>query len=122
MNMNETESQVNLPAESVGALALSRGADEMFCRFRALGLPIHRAAIEGGRPGISPENARRLAQRPKIRARVAYLTRQEEDVLAEQRRILLERQWLWHDSDIGDFLDPVSYCPLVHEAPSNSSL
>jgi RNA-directed DNA polymerase len=26
------------------------------------------------------------------------------------------------DADIRSFLDPVSYCPLVHEAPSNSSL
>jgi RNA-directed DNA polymerase len=26
------------------------------------------------------------------------------------------------DADIRDFLDPVSYCPLVHEARSNSSL
>ena len=26
------------------------------------------------------------------------------------------------DADIQSFLDPVSYCPLVHEAPSNSSL
>ena len=26
------------------------------------------------------------------------------------------------DLDIKGFLDPVSYCPLVHEAPSNSSL
>jgi len=26
------------------------------------------------------------------------------------------------DADVRSFLDPVSYCPLVHEAPSNSSL
>ena len=26
------------------------------------------------------------------------------------------------DADIQSFFDPVSYCPLVHEAPSNSSL
>ena len=26
------------------------------------------------------------------------------------------------DADLRCFLDPVSYCPLVHEAPSNSSL
>jgi hypothetical protein len=26
------------------------------------------------------------------------------------------------DIDLEKFLDPVSYCPLVHEAPSNSSL
>ena len=26
------------------------------------------------------------------------------------------------DADIRSFFDPVSYCPLVHEAPSNSSL
>jgi hypothetical protein len=37
------------------------------------------------------------------------------------------RQRCWRydwvlDLDIAGFLDPVSYCPLVHEAPSNSSL
>jgi len=26
------------------------------------------------------------------------------------------------DADVRSFLDPVSYCPLVHEAASNSSL
>jgi len=26
------------------------------------------------------------------------------------------------DADIRDFLDPVSYCPLVHEVLSNNSL
>jgi hypothetical protein len=26
------------------------------------------------------------------------------------------------EADIRSYLDPVSYCPLVHEAPSNSSL
>jgi RNA-directed DNA polymerase len=26
------------------------------------------------------------------------------------------------DADLSRYLDPVSYCPLVHEAPSNSSL
>jgi len=26
------------------------------------------------------------------------------------------------DADVSRYLDPVSYCPLVHEAPSNSSL
>jgi retron-type reverse transcriptase len=36
-----------------------------------------------------------------------------------------ERCWRYDwvlDVDISGFLDPVSYCPLVHEAPSNSSL
>jgi RNA-directed DNA polymerase len=31
------------------------------------------------------------------------------------------RKWIL-DADIEGALDPVSYCPLVHEAPSNSSL
>jgi RNA-directed DNA polymerase len=36
---------------------------------------------------------------------------------------IYRRQVNWVlDADIQGFLDPVSYCPLVHEAPSNSSL
>jgi len=36
-----------------------------------------------------------------------------------------ERCWRYDwvlDLDVKAYLDPVSYCPLVHEAPSNSSL
>jgi RNA-directed DNA polymerase len=36
--------------------------------------------------------------------------------------IAVRRQHWVLDVDIRKYLDPVSYCPLVHEAPSNSSL
>jgi RNA-directed DNA polymerase len=49
--------------------------------------------------------------------------RGQHDALDALHAGILRRQVNWVlDADIRGFLDPVSYCPLVHEAPSNSSL
>jgi hypothetical protein len=108
--MNKEESQRNPllgPAapELPGALPLAHGRREVFARLRSRGFSPLPAAREAGYPDITPKNAQKMAQDQRIRARVAYLTRQEEEVLAEQRQILLERQWHWHDSDIADFFE-----------------
>ena len=49
--------------------------------------------------------------------------RSQHDALDALHAGILRRRVNWVlDADIRGFLDPVSYCPLVHEAPSNSSL
>ena len=106
MSLNNRESQVNLTSTVAGSLPIP-GRREVFARLRSRGISPLPAAREAGYPQITPENARRMAQDHRIRARVAYLTRQEEEVLAEQRQILLERQWHWHDSDIADYFHMV---------------
>jgi hypothetical protein len=54
---------------------------------------------------MSPENARKLANKRHVLARVAYLRRHDAEVLAERRDIVAERQWLWHDIDIADYYE-----------------
>jgi len=51
-------------------------------------------------------NATRLERRQDVRDRIAYLVRQEEEVLAEKRRRIEETLWAIHEADIGDFFEP----------------
>ena len=44
------------------------------------------------------------------------------DAIKEVHRLLCRGYTDVVDADLSKYLDPVSYCPLVHEAPSNSSL
>ena len=43
------------------------------------------------------------------------------DAVRQARQRCWRHDWVL-DIDVKGYLDPVSYCPLVHEAPSNSSL
>ena len=47
--------------------------------------------------------------------------RSAHDALVVSRQRCWRYDWVL-DIDVKGFLDPVSYCPLVHEAPSNSLL
>jgi hypothetical protein len=47
-------------------------------------------------------NATRLERRRDVRDRIAFLVRQEEEVLAEKRRRIEETLWAIHEADIGD--------------------
>jgi hypothetical protein len=44
-------------------------------------------------------------KRPEIRDRIAYLTRQAEELIAEKRQRIEETLWAIHDADIGDFFE-----------------
>jgi hypothetical protein len=70
-------------------------------------MPLLPSAREAGYELMTAGNAAKLDRNSKIRARIAWLTRQEEEVLREKRRMLEERQWLIHDADIGDFYEIV---------------
>ena len=50
-------------------------------------------------------NATRLERRQDVRDRIAYLVRQEEEVLAKKRKRIEERLWAIHEADIGDFFE-----------------
>jgi hypothetical protein len=47
-------------------------------------------------------NATRLERRQDVRDRIAFLVRQEEEVLAEKRKRIEEMLWAIHEADIGD--------------------
>ena len=48
-------------------------------------------------------NACRLERRSEIRDRIAYLTRQAEELIAEKRQRIEERLWAIHEANIQDF-------------------
>jgi hypothetical protein len=127
MNMNIQESAGNRPVKenrsTEGALPLTvpqpglkRGCAgyERAARARARGLDALPACREAGYENITPANARKLVNKPVVKARVAYLMLDEEAVLREQRQILMERQWLWHESDIADYFYLVEE-PMLYE-------
>jgi hypothetical protein len=94
-----------------------RAKHEVFARSLARGLSPTAAAREAGYPTATPSdiaNARKRSHHPGIRARLAYLVRDEEAVLREQRAILMERLWLWHDRDIADYFEEAEE-PLLHQ-------
>jgi hypothetical protein len=90
-----------------GSEPLRNDKHERFARMRALDMPLLPSAREAGYELMTAGNAAKLHRNPEIRARIAWLTRQEEEVLREKRRMLEERQWLIHDADIGDFYEIV---------------
>src|SRR5713226_2187048 len=98
---------------SPAAAPLTRPKHERFAQLVALGMPALQAAREAGyewngTPVGNAANARRLSQRRAIKARVAWWRgNQDADILAEKRKLIEERLWLWHQVDIGDFYEDV---------------
>src|SRR6516162_6835428 len=94
---------------SPGSRALKNAKYEKYCRLRALAQPRIGAYREVGwqsRTDIAAYiNACRLERRPEIRDRIAYLIRQEEDLIEEKRRRIEETLWNIHDADIGDLFE-----------------
>ena len=48
---------------------------------------------------------KRLERRQDVRDRIAFLVRQEEEVLAEKRKRLEERLWAMHEASLQDFFE-----------------
>jgi hypothetical protein len=95
-----------LAIASPGSRALKNGKYEKYCRLRAAALPRIRAYREVGwrsrEDDVAYINACRLERRSEIHDRIAYLTRQEEDLIAEKRQRIEEQLWAVLEADIGD--------------------
>jgi hypothetical protein len=96
-----------LAIASPGSRALKNAKYEKYCRLRASAQPRITAYREVGwhskRDDNAYANACRLERRPGIRDRIAYLTRQAEDRIAEKRARIEERLWAIHEANIADF-------------------
>jgi Terminase small subunit len=66
-------------------------------------------------------NACRLERRPEIQDRIAWLTRQEEDLVVEKRRRIEETLWSIHEAAIGDYLETVEIDGKTIERPKRIS-
>jgi hypothetical protein len=96
-----------LAITSPGSRALKNAKYEKYCRLRALAQPRIGAYREVGWQSRTDNaayiNACRLERRPEIRDRIAYLIRQEEDLIEEKRRRIEEPLWGIHEANIQDF-------------------
>jgi hypothetical protein len=96
-----------LPVVSLpGSQPLSNARHEHYCRLRSLPWPKAQALREAGMRAVrnhdAVSNATRLERRQDVRDRIAFLVRQEEEVLAEKRKRIEETLWAIHEADIGD--------------------
>jgi Terminase small subunit len=100
-----------LAIASPGSRPLKNGKYEKYCRLRASALPRIQAYREVGwgsrENDVAYINACRLERRAEIRDRIAYLTRQEEELIVEKRRRIEEQLWAMHNADVGDFFETV---------------
>src|SRR6516164_2090289 len=95
-----------LAITSPGSRALKNAKYEKYCRLRALAQPRIGAYREVGWQSRTDNaayiNACRLERRPEIRDRIAYLTRQAEELIAEKRQRIEEQLWAICGGNIQD--------------------
>jgi hypothetical protein len=100
-----------LAIASPGSRALKNAKYEKYCRLRASAQPRIPAFREAGWETSDDENsysnACRLERRPGIKDRIEYLSKQQEELIAEKRQRIEERLWAIHEADIGDFFETV---------------
>lgn len=110
-----SEVGVNLPAviehdPPPGSLPLRNSRHERFARHRSMLMPkveAYRAAgFESSSHHDAVGNASKLERKRAIIARVAWLCRQDEDILKAKRRRLEEFLWSIHEVNYADFFEP----------------
>ena len=87
----QQDPKLQLPVLSLpGSQPLSNARHEHYCRLRSLLCPKGQALREAGMRAVknhdAVSNATRLERRHDVRDRIAFLVRQEEEVLAEKRK------------------------------------
>jgi hypothetical protein len=95
-----------LAIPSPGSRPLKNAKYEKYCRLRASAQPRIPAYLEAGwhskKDDVAYANACRLERRPGVRERIEYLSRQDEELIAEKRQRIEEALWNIHEADIGD--------------------
>jgi hypothetical protein len=95
----------------LGSKPLRNSKHEAYCRFRALlkgKIEAYReAGFDSADDHAARGNANKLERRKDIIARIAWLTRDEENILREKRREIEGFLWAVHNSDIGDLWETV---------------
>jgi hypothetical protein len=98
-----------LAIASPGSRELKNSKHERYCRLRAALQPRAQAYREAGWNTSDDDGAYshacRLERRPGVKARIEYLSRQAEDLIAEKRQRLEAQLWNIHEADIGDFFE-----------------
>jgi hypothetical protein len=109
---SKKHSQAGGTPKTPGSRALKNTKYERYCRLRASALPRVPAYRGIGLGETSDDavayiNACQLERRPGVRARIEYLSRQDEELIVEKRRRIEERLWSIHEADISDCFETV---------------
>ena len=114
-----------LAIASPGSRALKNAKYERYCRLRASAQPRIAAYREVGwhskRDDDAYANACRVERRSEIRDRIAYLTRQEEELIAEKRQRIEEQLWAIAEGNIQDFFETHETVQRDHTRPTNNN-
>lgn len=118
----------NLPAlvEIPGSRELRNKRHEMFARLRAQLRPkadAYRRAFEvpdDYAPHAARGNASKVERRPEVFARIAYLSRQDEELIAAKRQRLEEMLWLIHEANVAEMWHTVEV--LTYDRKGNAIL
>lgn len=113
------------PPVDPGSAPLRNHRHEHYARKRSLLMPRLEAARAAGYENMTAGNAAKLDRNRKIATRIAYLCRQEEDILKAKRQRIEEFLWNIHEVNYADFwspddkgrqhLKPFSELPLEHQ-------
>ena len=102
-----------------GSRPLSNGKREKYCRLRALMMPRVSAYKECGwkvaNNVVAGVNAARLESNREIVDRIAYLSRQDEDLIKAKRHRLEESLWHQIEADIGHLFETVEVPNLTRD-------
>jgi Terminase small subunit len=114
-----------LALASPGSRALKNAKHEKYCRLRASAQPRILAYREAGWETSDDDNAYsnacRLERRPGVRERIEYLSRQDEELIAEKRRRIEEFLWSIHEAAIGDYFETLEVDGKTIERPKRLS-
>ena len=104
--MSEKNALVSLGI-SPGSKPLKHSKWERYARYRAQALPrivaFRKLGNYAANDKIAHNNASRLENKPGVKARIHYLTKQAEERIIEKRQRIEERLWSIHESNIQDF-------------------
>ena len=106
--MSEKNALVSLGI-SPGSKPLKHSKWERYARYRAQALPrivaFRKLGNYAANDKIAHNNASRLENKSGVKDRIAYLTKQAEERIAEKRARLEEALWNIHEADVGDLFE-----------------
>ena len=92
---------------SPGSKPLKHSKWERYARYRAQALPrivaFRKLGNYAANDKIAHNNASRLENKPSVKDRINYLTKQAEERIAEKRARIEKRLWSIHEANIQDF-------------------
>ena len=104
--MSEKNALVQLGI-SPGSKPLKHSKWERYARYRAQALPrivaFRKLGNYAANDKIAHNNASRLENKPGVKDRINYLTKQAEERIAEKRARIEKRLWSIHEANIQDF-------------------